>query len=101
MKQFKFLNKNLQLSTADNKILVLECLFESKRYGIDHTTYIRTFHDTDGTRKIIRDFSIHNFMDYVRIYHTIFNMEGTYGERDSVTIPYDEYMEYLNGIPTR
>ena len=96
MKAFKFLDKNTPY--VDNKILVLECLFESKRYGMDHTTYIRTFHDTDGTRKIIRDFSIHNFMDYVRIYHTIFNMEGTYGERYSVNIPCDVYEEYLNGI---
>ena len=62
---------------------------------------ITNFNTYNPDKKIIKDFSVHNFMDYVRIYYTIFNMEGTYGERYSVNIPCDVFEEYLNGIPTR
>ena len=100
MVRFKFFNKNLKLSTLDNKILVLESLKDCNRWGTEYNRYSRAFYGTDGTIKVIRNMDVRNYLEIIIVDFVINDIdELDIPNRYTVIIPYHEYMTYLNGIP--
>ena len=62
--------------------------------------YARAFYDIDGEMRRVRILDVQNFMEHIVVVYAIYHMDDPYIlNQQHISIPYEVYIEYLNGIP--